>query len=518
MASTATLTKPETSVGNAHAEAAPALRKSDPALWDTQQIWGRPSDKDDMSCAPGEPRLKTCKVLLDTKDRPDLVRWLTDHKEFAQAARNWTVIKGREIRATYNKAKQDASAICDAHGLSDKVFKEARKALMPKDKNGRTLNQGNSSIMESLWTEASAGEEYERWTHCIKHVSNEAIKSMSRTWKQYIDGTGGDPRLWNLADGGAFVVVRSSEVSEAQRRDPKQETETKGFKLTTGRTKGGRYRKHRYLILPKMYAAGLAPIRLAGSIPAKICYDNIRIMEISCDRRGRIFLHMVWQDGVYPERSKPEAGTGIDFGAVILAYATNATTGETQQFPILTDEERRKREQQERKDQHDLTQLNRKLARYRRNQIKLHHQGKLIYPYGTKFDEHGNVACYKDGTPKIALGRQGKKYKEAIARIHERAANRRREDREMLSHLIVANADMLIIEDLKPKNLMARKPGIGKRGRAANRKMASGTMGANRDRTVQKAHETGVPVVMLPWHARAAKLATYAILSTCTHG
>ena len=505
MTFTATRTRPETSVSNIRIEAAPALKKSDPALWDSQQIWGRPSDKEDTSCAPGQPRYKTYKVILDTKNRPDLVRWIKDNIEFAQAGRNWAVIKGREIRAIYKKTKQDARAICDAHGLSDKVFKEAHDAMMPKDKKGRILNQGNGDIMELLWTEASSGEEYDRWAHCIKHVSNEAIKSESRSWKQCIKGAGGEPHLRKLAEGGAIVAVRSSEVAGARKRNPEQEAKTKGFKLTSGRNKSGRYCKDRYLTIPKMCEAGFAPIRLARSLPADVCYDIIKIIELSIDRRGRLFAHFVCQSGAYPERSQPEAGTGIDFGAVILAYASNEVTGETQQFPILTDEQRRNREEQERKDRRDLTKLNRKLARYRRNQIEQHRKGNLTYPHGTKFDEHGNVACYKDGTPKIALGRQGKKFKEAIAKIHERVANRRREDRELLSRRIVANADMIVIEYLKPKNMMSRKPGSGKRGRAANRKMAGGTMGANRDRTVQKAHETGLPVVMLPGNAPSSK-------------
>ena len=70
---------------------------------------------------------------------------------------------------------------------------------------------------------------------------------------------------------------------------------------------------------------------------------------------------IIWQDGFYEPRKKPRKGTGVDLGAIVSAYAVNASTGEEHAF------ETPDREQQNSKK---LRRAEQKLAEYKKNQIK----------------------------------------------------------------------------------------------------------------------------------------------------
>ena len=422
--------------------------------------------------------------------------WLQDHCEFAQASRNWTVDIGRKIRSKRGQVFEHVQAICEMHGLSDKIGKETYATLAPKNKKGKWLDPAQSSVIESLWTEASQDPRFERWSHCIKHVSNEAIKSQCESFKKLKAGTGGQPRLRPLSDGRSFKAVRSSEVGDARERTEEKEDTTKAFKLTPGRTPQGKYRKYRQLTLPKMHPAGLKPIRLAESIPHRICYDNISEIKIVRTRKGNWEAHIVWQDGVYPERRKPQQGTGVDLGACVIAAAQNATTGENRMF-LPPDGEKQYLKQRRR--------LQRKLAEHLAEKQQQHKRGTGTLPGSTQFDENGKPYYDKHGNPILGKGRKQIKLETAIAELDEKWANRRNNEQRLMARRIVDNADLLIIEELKPKNMRSKKPGQGKRGRKANRKISQGAIGRSRDLLVQKAHESGVPVVMLNWNAPSSK-------------
>ena len=470
---------------------------SNPAEWEGQQIFGRGSDPKDMSCAPGEPKIKTCTVLLDTSDRLDLELFFQDCTDYEQAVRNWVVREGCRLKSLHTNNTDAFKSICEMFGLVPEIGKQAYDVMVPRDSTGRKLQQFKKYPMSKHWTDTGKHDPlFVRWRHCPQVLVRRAIEETVLAWYNYVNGKGGKPYQKKLVSGMSFLAVQHSAVEKAAKRTPEQERTTKGLKLTPGRTAGGRYRKHRHLTLPGMTAKGFKPIKLIGHIPYRVCYDNIREIRIVRDRKGKWYAHIIWQDGFYEPRLKPRKGTGVDLGAIVMAYAVNASTGEEHAF------ETPDREQQNSKK---LRRAEQKLAEYKKNQIKQHKTGNMQYPYGTKFDKNGNVVCRKDGTPIIALGRRGKKLEAVIAKLKAQNANRRINDQHIMSRRIVDNADMLILEELRPKNMMAKKTGQGKRGRSANRKIAGGAIGRSRAFLVQKAHETGIPVVILPWDVPSSK-------------
>ena len=462
--------------------------QTDPAEWDTRQIWGRPSDPDDHSCAPGKPRYRTFVGLLDTEGKLETELWLQDSCEFDQASRNWAVATGRDILNARKRTSEHVASICEMHGLSEKVDNEAYDLLVPKDANGKQIYPGNSSQMEKLWTKASQEPRYKRWSHCIKYASNEAIKSQCESFKRLQAGTGGMPRFRKLADSRSFIAVRTSEISTARERSEETETATKGFKLSPGRKPNGKCVKRRTLNLPKMGQLGLSPLKFAVAIPARISYDNIRQIKIVRTWNGRWEAHITWIDGVYPERRKPGKGTGIDVGARKLAVAENATTGEKREFLPAAGEKYYFKQRR---------RLQRKIEAHKAEQLKQFAAGNYRLPSSTKLDEHGNPYYDRNGNPILGKSRKILRLEMAMRKLDAKQAERRKNAQRLLARRIVDNADMLIIEDLSPANMKAKKTGQGKRGRKANRVIAAGAMGRTRDMLVEQAHAAGIAVMML---------------------
>ena len=271
-----------------HKKARKSRHPSNPAEWEGQQIFGRGSDPKDMSCAPGEPKIKTCTVLLDTADRLDLELFFQDCTDYEQAVRNWAVREGYRLKSLHTNNTDAFKSICEMFGLAPEIGKQAYDVMVPRDSTGRKLQQFKNTPMSKHWTDTGKHDPlFDRWRHCPQVLVRRAIEETVLAWYNYVNGKGGKPYQKKLASGRSFLAVQHSVVEKAAKRTPEQERNTKGLKLTPGRTDGGRYRKHRHLTLPGMAANGFKPIKLAGHIPYRVCYDNIREIRIVRDRKGK---------------------------------------------------------------------------------------------------------------------------------------------------------------------------------------------------------------------------------------
>lgn len=132
-----------------------------------------------------------------------------------------------------------------------------------------------------------------------------------------------------------------------------------------------------------------------------------------------------------PIRVKQYAVVGVDVGVVDLLVAATPDGDEVLRVPAprsLTDA------------QAELARLQRKAARQQRGSHRWHQTMRRI------------------------------------GRVHARAANIRRDQTHKATSHLAASCDTVVVEDLNIRGMNARKPGIGKRGRAINRVVADAAL------------------------------------------